>query len=148
MKKKLLFVLVMFVCLILVGCGDKKDYKTLTCSSQEDSGRVEIKINQDKKTYSLTDGSMSMVIDLTGMGTAAKDMDWDAAFCNGSSDEIPTKACKTEVKDNSLTVLYEIDMEKYDDQLKEEAKIEEFNEKSLEDLKTSAEKSGATCTIS
>ena len=111
MKKRILLTLSILVSLVLVGCGDKKDYKTLTCSSQEDSGKVEIKINQDKSSHNLTEGTMSMQIDLTGMGTAAKDMDWDAAFCNGGNDEIPTKSCKTEVKDNSLTILYEIDME-------------------------------------
>ena len=157
-KKGFLVLLFALICLVSVGCGkddddDKKSSKksnerTLKCTTEEDSGKMIVNISQDKKSYEFTKGSVSMTMDISSYGEAAKGMDWESMFCESFKDEMPSKTCKAAVDGNNLSIDIELDMEKYAKQLKEDGDITDINEKSLDELKESAEKDGATCTLS
>ena len=154
-KKGFLVLLFALVCLLSVGCGkdDEKSSKssserTLKCTTNEDSGKMEVSITQNKKSNEFTKGSMSMTMDLSEYGEAAKSMDWESMFCDSMKDEMPSKSCKATVDGNNLSIDIELDMEKYAKKLKEDGDITDVNEKSLDELKESAEKDGATCTLS
>ena len=143
-KRVVLVLLCAFVCLFTVGCKDK--VKTLKCTSKEDSGNMVVEIGQNKKTYELTNGSMSMEMDISAYGETAANLDWESMFC-GENDPI-YKECSAKVNDNTLTVKMELNMDEYQKQLKEDGDIKDLDKDTLNELKESAEKDGATCKIS
>jgi len=105
---------------------------------------MEVSISQNKKTYELTEGKMTMTMDLSDYGEAAASMDWEQYVCTEES----YKDCSAKVDGSTLTVNIELDMTKYAEELKEDGDIKDLNEDTLNELKESAEKDGATCTLS
>ena len=113
-KKGFLVLLFALICLVSVGCGkddddDKKSSKksnerTLKCTTEEDSGKMIVNITQDKKSYEFTKGSVSMTMDISSYGEAAKGMDWESMFCESFKDEMPSKTCKAAVDGNNLSI--------------------------------------------
>jgi len=152
MKKGFLVLLIAVVCLFSVGCGkddeksskSSKNVQTLKCTQDEDGNKMEVSISQNKKTYELTEGKMTMTMDLSDYGEAAASMDWEQYVCTEES----YKDCSAKVDGSTLTVNIELDMTKYAEELKEDGDIKDLNEDTLNELKESAEKDGATCKIS
>lgn len=155
-KKGFLVLLFALVCLLSVGCGkddDKKSSKksgerTLKCTTEEDGQKMVVTISQNKKSYELTSGNVTMTMDLSDYGEAAKGVDWESMFCNSADEEMPHKSCKAEVNDNILNIDLELDMSKYYEKLKEDGEVEELDENTLDEIKKAAEDDDATCSIS
>lgn len=150
MKNKglLLILSISLLCLTIVGCGTKADpkYRILTCSNEEETGKTSIVIKQDRETFELASGVMSLTVDITGYADTAKTMDWNATFCSNLNSVY--KDCNVTVTDTNLIVEMEFDMATYTEQLKETKDISGLNVGTLSELKKSAENEGAICKIS
>lgn len=170
-KKSILILLIALLCFVAVGCGNnnsnnddsdekesksekKKDKekeekesneKTISCTMEEDEGKVIVSFTQNQKTYEFTSGKMSMSIDVNGAGfedlTAS---DFESMFCNSDAD-VPYTDCKANLSEGVLTVEYDVDVKKF---INEEYEVEELNEDTLQELKSEFEKEDYTCKIS
>jgi hypothetical protein len=156
-KKGLLVFLMASVCLVSVGCGkdsekdssDKKskDIKTLSCSQEKDGEKLNVVIEQNKKTYKFEKATMKMtVLKSNYEGFAENDEALKKLICNDEEEEY--KSCEAKFEGDKVIVSIEFDAEKYGNDLVEQKQVSALDEKTFDELKSSAEKDGATCKIS
>lgn len=156
-KKSLLFLLVAFVCVLVVGCGkDKEDsskkesanVSVLTCSATEGDTKISTVIKQDKKTFKLTEITTSMEESAEGFDEAQiTEADLEKMICNDDSKSF--KSCSVKIEDNKVIANMSMDAEKYEKELLEDEDegIDKLDGDTLNKLKTSAEDDGFTCTL-
>ena len=116
-KKSILFLLLILLCFVVVGCGKgktedtKKEEKTssvqtLKCSNEDGDTKVSMTIEQNKKTYEITKAQMTMSAksDLyEDMGLTDEQL--KSAICN--EDLGAYKSCNVKNSDGIITVDYE-----------------------------------------
>jgi hypothetical protein len=160
MKKKGLLLLLAGA-LLVTGCGkdsddeggSKKDSKkdsnvaTLTCTQQEDDQKMEITVEQDKKTYKLTKVTMEMSLPKSMYeGFADSDEELEKLMCSDQEDDV--ESCSLKPSGDNYVAKLVYDGEKYGESLIEDGTIEKLDADTLEALKKSAEDEGGSCKIS
>lgn len=140
MKKGLLFlVTILCLSLVLTGCAKKK---TLTCTQKESTMEESMVIVY--KGDKIEKGSMSIVMDFTQYKDYIEELK-KQDYCKelkegGESFSKAIKNCEAKWDDAKLNVKLTLDAKA----LTEE---DDFKEKTIEEVKKSLEKEGATCTI-
>ena len=161
MMKKKGFLLLLAAGLLVTGCGkddeekeeEKKESKVsvLTCTQEEGDEKLEVTIEQDKKTYKFNKATMTMTVDKSMYEDFAKEEDeLKNLICNGVEEEGETvKDCKVSISGNNITTVIEYDPDSFvKDFLDDNDKETEFNADTLKTMKESAEKEGASCKLS
>ena len=157
MKKKGLLLLLAGA-LLVTGCGkdsedsDKKDSKkesnvaVLTCTQQEDDEKLEITVEQDKKTYKLTKVTMEMSLPKSSYeGFADSDEELEKLMCSNQEEDV--ESCSLKPSGDNYVAKLVYDGEKYGESLIEDGTIEKLDADTLEALKKSAEDEGGSCKI-
>ncbi|MBR6133814.1 MAG: hypothetical protein IKQ29_03770 [Bacilli bacterium] len=158
MKKKNLLLL-LAAGLLVTGCGkdsedsDKKDSKkdsnvaTLTCTQQEDDEKMEITVEQDKKTYKLTKVTMEVSLPKSLYeGFADSDEELEKMMCSDQEDSVESCSLKASGDNYVAKIVY--NGEKYGEELVEDGTIDKLDADTLEELKKSAEEEGGSCKLS
>ena len=158
-KKSILFLLVLLLCLVAVGCGkeekeaDESSKKkevtvnTLKCDlSDEDGNKGLILVEQDKKTFKFTKAVMETTMKKESYSELTTDKDLlKTLLCSDES----YKSCDVTFDDDeALTVKMELDIEEYEKEAAEDD--EELDENSLNKLKEQFEEElhgSVSCTI-
>ena len=157
-KKSILFLLLILLCFVVVGCGKEKtedtkkeektsSVQTLKCSNEDGDTKVSMTIEQNKKTYEITKAQMTMSAksDLyEDMGLTDEQL--KSAICN--EDLGAYKSCNVKNSDGTITVDYEFDLEEFKKETLEDTEKDELDGETLKKLKESAEEEGYTCKIS
>lgn len=124
MKRIILIVCIMFVSLLLVGCGSKHQ---LICTKKLDNSESKIVAYFNNKNNKLVKMEMSIVLE-AGDEKAAKDVKENA--CK----DIEYESCKANIKGTKVIVTYE------------QNKINKNKQSTLKDAKKAIEKENYTCT--
>ena len=161
MMKKKGFLLLLAAGLLVTGCGkddeekkeEKKEAKVsvLTCTQEEGDEKLEVTIEQDKKTYKFNKATMTMTVDKSMYEDFAKEEDaLKSLICDGVKEEgEAVKDCKVSISGNNITTVIEYDPDSFvKDFLDDNDKETEFNADTLKTMKESAEKEGASCKLS
>ena len=161
MMKKKGFLLLLAAGLLVTGCGkddeekkeEKKESKVsvLTCTQEEGDEKLEVSIEQDKKTYKFNKATMTMTVDKSLYEDFAKEEDeLKNLICESVKEEGEVvKDCKVSVSGNNITTVIEYDPDSFvKDFLDDNDKETEFNADTLKTMKESAEKEGASCKLS
>ena len=161
MMKKKGFLLLLAAGLLVTGCGkddeekkeEKKESKVsvLTCTQEAGDEKLEISIEQDKKTYKFNKATMTMTVDKSIYEDFAKEEDaLKNLICESVKEEgEDVKDCKVSISGNNITTVIEYDPDSFvKDFLDDNDKESEFNADTLKTMKESAEKEGASCKIS
>ena len=157
-RKYILILLVALLCFVTVGCGSssseggsgssskkKGNVSTLTCTiEEEDTGKMEVVISQNKKTYELTEGTMKVSMDVSEYidDYDYTEKDFEEMFCE---DEDVYESCIVKINKGNLTVDMKIDMDAFLEELDADEKPDKDT---LNDIKEEMEDGGYTCKIS
>ena len=158
-KKGLLFLLA--GALLVTGCDKKEEEKeekkeeskvsVLTCTQEAGDEKLEVTIEQDKKTYKFNKATMTMTVDKSIYEDFAKEEDaLKKLICSSVEEEgEAVKDCKVSISGNNVTTVIEYEPDSFvKDFLDDNDKETEFNADTLKTMKESAEKDGASCKIS
>ena len=149
-KKGLLVFLLVLVCVLVVGCGKKEEndpnVSTLKCTQEDGSEKLTMTIKQDKQSFKLVNGTLSMTTDMSGYGDEMDENTLKELICS----EETYKNCSVKKDGSLVTVDVEYDMDKYTKELleDEDSDMSELNADTLKTLKAEAESDGGTCTLS
>jgi PBP1b-binding outer membrane lipoprotein LpoB len=124
MKKSILIISLLFLSVILVGCGSKHQ---ITCTLEQDSSDATIKAYFNNKESKLVKLEMSLVIE-TNDEKVAKE------YVKSACEENEYENCKTKIDGTKVIIKYE------------QNKIDKNEQSKLKDAKKEFEKKGFKCT--
>ena len=154
-KKGILFLLITLLCLVAVGCGDKKESESdkkeekkntsesvLTCTQKEGTSSAVVKFYQNKSSYEITKVTMDMTMD---MGSEEMAKAYKELACTDDEDEKQYNSCTATV--DGTIVKSQMDfIPKY---YLEDLEVEKVDKDTLENIKKKieTEEKKASCTI-
>ena len=154
MKKIGLFIMALFLVISVSGCGSKTkkdDTKTLTCTNTEKGdgmtavGSAEYKFSGKKlktvkATFTFKDFEIDNIDKVWKEITKQLTEQNDAVKDNGY-----VRTVKTDDKKHTFTVIIDIDFNKISKETMEKYEVEDYSDKTYEDLLKEAEDTGMTC---
>lgn len=151
MKRKFYYGMTLgFALLALAGCGDKKEKKddkksttqTLECTVNEDGGKAKTQMVYDQSKKEFISVSFEMSLELPEESLSI--INADSACDMFSEEDAGATNCKASLDGNLLTMSYDMDMDK----LEEDEDSGFKRTMTIEEAKKSAEdEEGATCVI-
>ena len=150
MKKRLLTLLLIFICLLTVACGKKKEeegIKTLKCVVDMDDQNMESTIVVDTRTGEVSKASIKMSVPKSFYASFNyTDTKLIEALCRDDSKYFEN--CNATIEGTRVNTSIDYVPSKYQEELEKEFEVEKIDKSILEQMKTKSEENGSKCTIS
>ena len=150
MKKRILTLLLVFICLLTVACGKKKEEegeKTLKCVAEFEDQKVESVMVVDIRTGEVSKTSIKMTVPKSFYASFNyTDEQLIEALCKNNAGYYDS--CEANIEGSYVNSSIDYNPKKYQEELEKEFKVEKIDKSVLEQMKQKSEANGSSCTIS
>ena len=152
MKKRVLTLLLIVLCLLTVACGKKKGKeeegeKTIKCVSEFEDQKVEYVLVVDTRTGEVSKTSIKMTVPKSFYASFNyTDEQLIEALCKNDAGYYDS--CEANIEGSYVNSSIDYNPKKYQEELEKEFKVEKIDKSILEQMKQKSEANGSSCTIS